>query len=590
MALDTLEKALTEVGYGRWQIPVVVITIMVHMLAPVHLIGSTLLNAQPPFRCGAGGGQGNFTTSIPNFVLRPEKSVSINITNLEDFYNNECHASSTSSASTSTSSSTSSLSFEGQSHRAAEDWRSTGLSSCPEILQDSSVFSSTVSMEWQLVCERGWLRPLFQMAYSVGSMVGSTGGGHVGDRYGRKRAIQIACGINLAAVLGMVFSPWYPGVLAARVLSGCSIGCMILPVFSLALETTPSRHRTLAGMLLGTSFSVAVVLFAGAGYLVRTWRWLLLAGSAPLLVVMPLAFLVSESPRWLSQQGRGHEAGVILGHAAAKNRVQLSPALTSALRDLQEEVIEKPQRSQTADMTWGKRARARLHQITAYLRFPALRRIIVATTGIWYLQGILYLGIILNANNFTSNDPYIYVAMSGTMDLIAILIATPLNMRMGRRFIVGGALLVAGVLLLVDLAVPEEFMWIRWVLVMTSLLLIAAVFQVNFMYVPELYPTVIRSRGFALASLAGSFGFLTAPFITDVLAQKTWWAVGATFGSAGILGSLLVPLLPETNNMPLPDTIEDVERRREGIRAAKKGKTREDEAEEMPAIGSVEEV
>lgn len=175
------------------------------------------------------------------------------------------------------------------------------------------------------------------------------------------------------------------------------------------------------------------------------------------------------------------------------------------------------------------------------------------------------------------------------MDLIAILIATPLNMRMGRRFIVGGALLVAGVLLLVDLAVPEEFMWIRWVLVMTSLLLIAAVFQVNFMYVPELYPTVIRSRGFALASLAGSFGFLTAPFITDVLAQKTWWAVGATFGSAGILGSLLVPLLPETNNMPLPDTIEDVERRREGIRAAKKGKTREDEAEEMPAIGSAEE-
>ncbi|XP_037777071.1 solute carrier family 22 member 6-like [Penaeus monodon] len=282
-------------------------------------------------------------------------------------------------------------------------------------------------------------------------------------------------------------------------------------------------------------------------------------------------------------------------------------------------------------MTYGERARAKIHQGLVYLRFPSLRRIILATTGIWYLQGILYLGIILNANNFTSNDPYIYVAMSGTMDLMAILLATPLNMRMGRRFIVGGALLVAGILLLVDLAVPDELWWVRWLLVMTSLLLIAAAFQVNFMYVPELYPTVIRSRGFALASLAGSFGFLTAPFITDVLvstlftkinqlvikspfalpysaihpsrmtrlpsltqAQKAWWAVGATFGSAGILGSLLVPLLPETNNMPLPDTLEDVERRREGITEAKRGEARSQddeqgrEVEEMPAIGPAE--
>lgn len=579
MALDTLEKALAEVGYGRWQIPVVIITVMVHMLAPVHLIGSTLLNAQPDFRCRAVSQVVNFTTSTPNFVLRPEDNFRPNITDLEDFYNNECRAS--------TSSSTSSSS-------PTPEWRSTGLASCPEILQDDSTFSSTVSMEWQLVCEQSWLRPLFQMAYSVGSMVGSTGGGHVSDRYGRKRAIQIACGINLAAIVGMLFLPWYPGVLAARVLSGCSIGCMILPVFSLALETTPSRHRTLAGMLLGTSFSAAVVLFAGVGFFVRTWRWLLLAGSLPLLVVLPLAFLVAESPRWLSQQGRGHEAAVILGHAATRNRVQLSSALTSALRDLQEEVKEKPQRSQAADMTYGERARAKIHQGLVYLRFPSLRRIILATTGIWYLQGILYLGIILNANNFTSNDPYIYVAMSGTMDLMAILLATPLNMRMGRRFIVGTALLVAGILLLVDLAVPDELWWVRWLLVMTSLLLIAAAFQVNFMYVPELYPTVIRSRGFALASLAGSFGFLTAPFITDVLAQKAWWAVGATFGSAGILGSLLVPLLPETNNMPLPDTLEDVERRREGITEAKRGEARSQddeqgrEVEEMPAIGPAE--
>ncbi|KAK7071327.1 hypothetical protein SK128_003951, partial [Halocaridina rubra] len=44
--------------------------------------------------------------------------------------------------------------------------------------------------------------------------------------------------------------------------------------------------------------------------------------------------------------------------------------------------------------------------------------------------------------------------------------------------------------------------------------------------------------------------------------QYTWWAVGVAFGSSGILGGLLVPLLPETRNKPLPETLQDVEDRR----------------------------
>ena len=39
------------------------------------------------------------------------------------------------------------------------------------------------------------------------------------------------------------------------------------------------------------------------------------------------------------------------------------------------------------------------------------------------------------------------------------------------------------------------------------------------------------------------------------------WAPGVVFGCSGILCSLMVPLLPETRNKPLPETLQDVDDR-----------------------------
>nr|XP_027222475.1 solute carrier family 22 member 6-like [Penaeus vannamei] len=97
---------------------------------------------------------------------------------------------------------------------------------------------------------------------------------------------------------------------------------------------------------------------------------------------------------------------------------------------------------------------------------------------------------------------------------------------------------------------------------MISFFLAGGGYQVVFMYVPELFPTMVRTKGFAMVTLAGSLGQCVAPIVTDLLAQQTWWAVNVSLGCAGMVAGLLVPALPETKSMPLPETIQDVEDRR----------------------------
>lgn len=53
-------------------------------------------------------------------------------------------------------------------------------------------------------------------------------------------------------------------------------------------------------------------------------------------------------------------------------------------------------------------------------------------------------------------------------------------------------------------------------------------------------------------------------------AKHSEWFPGVVFGCSGILASLLVTMLPETNKKPLPETLLDVDiRYREGKRKSK---------------------
>ncbi|XP_069981602.1 solute carrier family 22 member 20-like isoform X2 [Penaeus vannamei] len=530
---DDFDALLSTLGYGRWQVPGVVVTLLVASQIPAQLVGSPLLSGPMPFRC-----------SRDNEVEFTEPSSTA-------YFNNECL--SPASPPPGAARPLPPNSTELFPSNGTQPLR-TGMESCPVIEYDTSIFTSTIISEFHLVCERESLQPLFQMMYTVGIIFGSLFGGYIGDKWGRRRAVQGGVVVYIAVVLAMALVPSFVFVLVMRVMAGVTHQCMLIPVWSLAMESTPTRHRSLVGMLLGLPYSFSVICLAGIGYLMRRWRSIMLICCAPTLVLLPLVFFMDESARWLLQQGRKEEAARVLEKAVRMNKATLSSPLDSTL--------EKLVQAHSTPGDRGSSLSASLEQVKAYLRSPVMRTIILVTPLLWFLQSCLYLSVAINANNFNSSNPFLYVCLSGSMDTSAILLMTPLSTRLGRRVIVGGGMFAGGLLFLLELLVSEEYFWLKWVLVMGGFLLVAGSFQMNYVYGPELFPTEIRNRGFAFVNLMGCFGFVCAPFITYRLVLIRWWVASVTFGCAAIVGSLTLPLLPETRNRSMPDTLQALDERR----------------------------
>ncbi|XP_050703250.1 solute carrier family 22 member 6-like [Eriocheir sinensis] len=183
-----------------------------------------------------------------------------------------------------------------------------------------------------------------------------------------------------------------------------------------------------------------------------------------------------------------------------------------------------------------------LQQLAEYYRSPGMRIILLFTPLI-------------------CDNPFMYVGLTGLMDGCSILMSTPATPFLGRRVMIGVEFLAGGILILLELIIPDDYPWVKWVLVMVGFLLVAGAFQVNFIYAPELFPTQARARGFALVNTVGSIGFMFSPLITTIFASFSPWAPGLVFGCSGILASMLVLPLPETNKKPLPETLQDVDER-----------------------------
>ncbi|XP_027208696.2 organic cation transporter protein [Penaeus vannamei] len=428
--------------------------------------------------------------------------------------------------------------------------------SCSHWEYDTSTFHSTVASEWDLVCDRAYLSPLFQSFYYFGCAVGDPVLGLLSDKYGRKTVVFGVALIFSAMALTSALAHTYPVMLVAWFVMGlmhpiCGV------VYVKVVEACPTKHRTVVGILTTSPFALGGMAFGGWAFLLRDWRTLQLvcmASAALLLAHLPF---IDESPRWLAVKGRVDEAERIFAKAARWHGVALPAQLPEILQKCKDHaaINEKARRLEKS----GKCGPVRkwMTDVAVLVSSPALRRITLVMFGNFFFTGFTYWGISLAGNTF-SQDPFLYMLFSSALEVPAYTVFAPIVMLFGRRRVLAANFAVCAAAILAILIVPGSWTWVIFSLALAGKFFITGNYNVLYLVCSEVFPTCVRSRGLNLSSTMARLSSILSPFIIQIMGQTYWWAPSVFFGSSAAIGGLLSLLLPETSNQPLPDNIEEL--------------------------------
>ncbi|XP_007484011.1 solute carrier family 22 member 7 isoform X1 [Monodelphis domestica] len=417
---------------------------------------------------------------------------------------------------------------------------------CPDGWSyDQSQFYSTIATQWDLVCERKGLNRVISTFFFIGVLVGAVIFGYLSDRFGRRPLLLVAYVSSLVLGLVSVISVSYIMFVITRTLTGVALAGFTIIVLPLELEWLDVGHRTMAGILASAFWSMGVMLLALIGYLIRDWRWLLLAVTLPCVPGILSLWWVPESARWLMTQGRVKEAQHYLLQCAALNgRPQARDRLSTEALSLVAEGEKMVRRPSYLDL----------------FRTPRLRHISLCCMVVWFGVNFSYYGLSLDLSGLGLNLYQIQL-LFGVVEIPSKMIVYLSVRYAGRRLTEVGALLGTALTVGASLLLPSGLGTWRLVLGVAGKGFSEAAFTTAYLFTSELYPTVLRQTGLGLTALVGRLGGSLAPLAT--LLEGTWSPLPkVTYGGIALVASATALLLPETRHAELPETIQDVEKKR----------------------------
>ncbi|ENN72634.1 hypothetical protein YQE_10732, partial [Dendroctonus ponderosae] len=365
-----------------------------------------------------------------------------------------------------------------------------------------SVFVSTITSEWDLVCSRQKLMDMSQVTLMIGVLLGNIFCGILADKHGRKNILMVC--LLLQSVLGIFASitPYFPLFVFIRFCLALANGGTMVISFVMCMEVVGGKWRTIVSILYQVPFGFGYALLSGIAYLLRDWRNFHFAISL-------LSMLVPESPRWLLAIGRTKDAQKILIKAAKENNIKLI----------------------NMDETFSKS----VNRLTS------------------------------RDNRKTINNEGVKEKeLSNNYKLVRTVLSVFLVSNYGRKLTIIYAFLLTASCSFLILAFPKgafSFDWPRIVLAGTGIIGISG-FQVSipamYLFTGELFPTVLRNSGVGLAMMFSRLGSIIAPLLVSLQNVADFLPL-LVMGIVAIIQAVLVLFLPETQGKKLPDTIEDLE-------------------------------
>jgi MFS family permease len=387
--------------------------------------------------------------------------------------------------------------------------------------------------------------PYTTSVFLLGWAVGGLFLGSLGDRMGRAKVLTVSV-FAYSAFTGLgAFSTTFVQFCVYRFLTGCGVGGVFGLAVALVADTLPDRARAPAlgllqslstwGNCLAGLIGMAVGALGGRQLLpfgLKPWQTLFLVGALPALLCVVIMRRLPEPEKWRQARALGLSAGVRAGsYRALLSEAPWSRHAWFGLLACSAGIIGY----------WGignfhpriVGSIVDLHLGSAGLSADAL----ASEQAFWRSAGLL----LQNIGGFFGMVTCAWVAQAW-----------------GRRPALLGSLVLSFCTTLLVFRGLRDFPQIYWMLPLMGFGQMA-VYAVYAIYLPELFPTRLRSTGTSFCYNGGRIIAATAPFTISRITAHLGGNVEA-FRSAGQWASLLLlaglvalPFLPETRALPLPE-------------------------------------
>ena len=326
----------------------------------------------------------------------------------------------------------------------------------------------------------------------VGTVIGALFSGVLGQKIGGREALRIMAMLYTLSAIGCAFAWSWDALMVARFIGGLGIGgsSVLGPVY--IAELAPAKWR---GRMVGM-FQINIVIGILAAYLSNyvittrnlgalQWRWEFGVAIVPSILFLVMLYGIPRSSRWLVTTNQTDEARQVL-------ELMGSPNSEAELR----EIISSIHLERGAQ------------QEPLFTRKYAKPIFLAITIGLFnQLSGInailYYSNYIFASAGFASSSAALQTVGVGLVNLLATFLGMSLIDKLGRKtlLLIGSLGMMAALVGVAAIFYTHKHqILLVWLLVMFILFFAISQGSVIWVYIAEVFPSRVRSKGQSVGS------------------------------------------------------------------------------------------
>jgi sugar porter (SP) family MFS transporter len=384
-----------------------------------------------------------------------------------------------------------------------------------------------------------------------GTIAGAALASPLGEGLGRRDSLRICAILYLVSALGCAYAWSWHSLLVFRIIGGLGIGAssVLGPMYIAEIAPAAWRGRLVCCFQINIVIGILLAYFSNYCIALRNfgaaeWRWDLGVPGIPAVIFLVALFFIPRSPRWLVRRNLLPEA---------------RSALTAVGDPDPDTEVARIWDSLTAERKFSGE-----HILSRRYRKPLFLAI---SLGMFcQLSGInavlYYLNDIFRAAGFANLSGGLQAVAVGATNLIFTLLAMTVIDKIGRRALlligsVAMATALAGVAVL--FSTHHHQSWLLWILIGYAASFSFSEGAVMWVYIGEVFPNSVRSRGLGAGSLAHWVMNALISAVFPVLAARSKPAPFEFFAAMMVVQFVVVWFVfPETKGIELEDMQERI--------------------------------